>query len=128
MCHLPENRVRTPPTSRPARLLYAIELMWLTFAGKSGTATAVVAVAVPMPLCSVVLHSLSVRAAAHTPTVTPPTFYKLGGVSGQPETPPGYAPACNAYLSTGISMQTLMTICLSLIKGLTHGVLMVGVF
>ena len=33
-----------------ARLLYATKLTWLTFARKSGMATAVVAVAVPMPL------------------------------------------------------------------------------
>ena len=33
-----------------------------------------------------------------------------------------------AESGTCISMQTLMTICLCLVKGLPHGVLMVGVF
>ena len=35
---------------------------------------------------------------------------------------------CGVQVSTGISMQTLMTIRLSPIKGLPHDVLMVGVF
>ena len=59
---------------RPASLLYATELS----PEKMVRLRPLVAVAVPTPLCSAgapVLQSLSVRAAAHTLTVTPPTFF-----------------------------------------------------